>query len=547
MLKGQGNAPGSSSDGDMSDKGALEQLRMAFGCRFLMMIGYVQFGIKGFVWAMCDQSQPYLYKAYNVPAAQVQIYNGVTMLAWAMKPIVGLITDVFPIGGLNKAPYMIIASIWGAGAFLYVGITPQVSLSLIAIVVCIFIQNMMMATTDLLSEAKYAEKIQQNPSQGPNMTAFAWIGLQVASVFAYALSGQLVNTSAQLPYLICAIPVILLIIPLALGQMDEKTKTAEEISETRRRFAEQKETTFLCGVMFMATVVLFVCGLVTQDPYINCFVSIGVGIKVLVSFSVLLSPTIAKFNAFSLIQTSLGLSISGASFYFYTDTPEQYPEGPHFSKFFFTTVMGAGGAVACVVGVVLYTKCFSHWPYRSLLVATNIAASFLSFLDILMFTRTNSKLGIPDHFFIVGNGALETVIYQCQWMPQIVILSYMCPPGMEATMFALLAGCHNLGQTISGSVGALVLHLLEVNPKGAPGESAQFDNLWKASLISTVLPLMVVFLLFKLLPDRQQNENLLVNSSVTEGSLLQRWRGQAANADERLSRTAQADERPVES
>merc|ERR1719253_385873 len=142
-----------------------------------------------------------------------------------MKPIIGLITDVFPIGGLNKAPYMIIASIWGAGAFLYVGITPQVSLSVIAIVVCIFIQNMMMATTDLLSEAKYAEKIQQNPSQGPNMTAFAWIGLQVASVFAYALSGQLSNTSAQLPYLICAIPVILLIIPLALGQMDEKTKT----------------------------------------------------------------------------------------------------------------------------------------------------------------------------------------------------------------------------------------------------------------------------------------------------------------------------------
>merc|ERR1719262_1069449 len=109
-----------------------------------------------------------------------------------------------------------------------------------------------------------------------------------------------------------------------------------------------------------------------------------------------------------------------------------------------------------------------------------------------MFTRANLSLGIPDHAFIIGNGALEMMIYQWQWMPQVVILSYMCPQGMEATMYALLAGCHNLGQTVAGNFGALVLHLLKCHPAGVSNEGHQFENLWVASLISTVLPLATV-------------------------------------------------------
>ncbi len=45
-------------------------------------------------------------------------------------------------------------------------------------------------------------------------------------------------------------------------------------------------------------------------------------------------------------------------------------------------------------------------------------------------------------------------------MPGVVILSQLCPPGMEATMYALLAGCHNLGNSISANLGAYMLQLL---------------------------------------------------------------------------------------
>merc|ERR1719258_752512 len=62
-------------------------------------------------------------------------------------------------------------------------------------------------------------------------------------------------------------------------------------------------------------------------------------------------------------------------------------------------------------------------------------------------------------------------------MPSTVIMSQLCPRGMEATMFALLAGCHNLGATISSNFGAVLLEWLAINPSGAKDESVQFQNL----------------------------------------------------------------------
>ncbi|CAE7880431.1 unnamed protein product, partial [Symbiodinium sp. KB8] len=77
---------------------------------------------------------------------------------------------------------------------------------------------------------------------------------------------------------------------------------------------------------------------------------------VLGAFLLLLSPVIAKFAAFTLIQTSLHLSVSGPAFYFLTDSPEQYPEGPHFSKVFYNTCLGSVGSLATLLGLYTYNR-----------------------------------------------------------------------------------------------------------------------------------------------------------------------------------------------
>merc|ERR1719446_631782 len=108
----------------------------------------------------------------------------------------------------------------------------------------------------------------------------------------------------------------------------------------------------------------------------------------------------------------------------------------------------------------------------------------------------------------------------------------LCPKGMEATMYALLAGAHNLGGVVSQNCGALLLQRLGVTPQGAIGESRVFENLWLASAIGTCFPLLTIALLFKLIPDLKQTDKLLDDSTTaTSGSLWRQWTSKENTGD----------------
>ena len=46
-----------------------------------------------------------------------------------------------------------------------------------------------------------------------------------------------------------------------------------------------------------------------------------------------------------------------------------------------------------------------------------------------------------------------SITHQWMWMPGILLLGQLCPKGSEATMYALLAGCHNLGNSGANMLG----------------------------------------------------------------------------------------------
>uniref|UniRef100_A0A7S1RTX7 Uncharacterized protein n=1 Tax=Alexandrium catenella TaxID=2925 RepID=A0A7S1RTX7_ALECA len=325
--------------------------------------------------------------------------------------------------------------------------------------------------------------------------------------------------------MIALLPVTFIVIPVARNFLEETPKTPNEVATTRKHLAEQKEACFLCCLMFLGTVALTFIGIVYESVAVNAVASLAVAVVMLVAFSVLLKPIIAKVNAFFLLQTSLGFSIAGASFYFYTDAPEQYPEGPHFSQEFYTSILGTAGSICSLLGICTYQRYASQWTYRGLLFVSNVALSLLSVSDIILFTRLNVHFGLPDHAFVLGASVLTSVIAQWMWMPGIVILSQLCPKGMEATMYALLAGCHNLGNTVASSCGAWVLELLHCQPTGAIGESKQFEHLWVGSVLSTVLPMVTLILLPWLIPNARQTDKLLEDCErdATSGSLWKRW------------------------
>ncbi|CAE8586148.1 unnamed protein product [Polarella glacialis] len=504
--------------------GTFEELQHHFGYKLLTILFVSQHLMKGFALSFISPCTQYLLASYKVSGPHMQVYGSVMMLPWAMKPIIGLLSDAVPIAGYNKAPYMAIVTILGMFAFACIGVLPQQHLSIMGLVVCLFLINLQFSTCDLLAEAKYAEQMQAKPEHGPALMSFVWSGMTAAGLIATIMIGPIMlHLGPKAPFILAIIPASVILVPLARGFMEEKKKTAEDLSEVWVMLGRQKEACMLCILMFTGTIVLTVEGILFDSVRLNAVAAILMALVMLAAFSIVLRPEIARVNAFFLIQSSVGFSISGASFYFYTDSPKAFPDGPHFNMEFYTSVLGICGSVCSLLGIYLYQRYATSWGYRRLLLVSNLALSILSLSDVVLFTRLNKRMGLPDHAFVLGASVLASVVNQWQWMPGVVIMSQLCPKGMEAIMYALLAGCHNLGNIIASNSGALVLELLGVNPSGADNETEQFKYLWVGSALSTILPLFTLVLIPWLIPDVTQTDKILKDNpdDATANSL---WR-----------------------
>jgi len=290
--------------------------------------------------------------------------------------------------------------------------------------------------------------------------------------------------------------------------------------------ASQHECLYLCAVIFAATMTLSGVGVLITDKLTIALVSLAVMLVVLFFFSVLLNPIIAKVNAFSLIQTAVSVGGGGAGFFFMTDSEKVYPAGPHFSIMFYATILPLVGSVFGLMGIAFYNRCMRDLTYPYIYILGNTIVFFASLVDLLFYLRWNEAMGISDHVFVLGTSAFESVIGSFLWMPSVVIMSQMCPKGMEAIMYALLAGCHNLGNTLSSNFSAYLLLTMHVMPNGRDNDSPMLENLWKVSLIGSILPMLCVVLVPFFIPNRKQTEALTDGEvPATAGSLWHKWWG----------------------
>ena len=183
-------------------------------------------------------------------------------------------------------------------------------------------------------------------------------------------------------------------------------KGAEAVRAKRLAFWHQKEACALAFLLLSVSLLMSLTAITTKDPAVNALMALLAASLVIGSFSMVLSPVIAKFSVFTLVQTSLHLSVSAPAFYFLTDDEEEFPQGPHFSPLFYNSCLGCIGGMMTLVGLYSYNRFASMISYRRMIVASNLAFSLLHLTDMVLFSRLNVKLGIPDVFFAFGNQLL---------------------------------------------------------------------------------------------------------------------------------------------
>uniref|UniRef100_A0A0A9Z868 Autophagy-related protein 22-2 n=1 Tax=Lygus hesperus TaxID=30085 RepID=A0A0A9Z868_LYGHE len=82
-----------------------------------------------------------------------------------------------------------------------------------------------------------------------------------------------------------------------------------------------------------------------------------------------------------------------------------------------------------------------------------------SLFDIVIMKRWNVKIGIPDSvLYILGPAIVYQICYMLSFMPMTILMARLCPRGSESMVYSLMAGFSNLGQTMSGAIGSILMY-----------------------------------------------------------------------------------------
>ncbi|KAF8392987.1 hypothetical protein HHK36_021228 [Tetracentron sinense] len=395
----------------------------------------------------------YMKDVQKVQPSEAQVYSGITLIPWIVKPLWGLLTDVLPIAGYRRRPYFVLAGLLGVISMLLLSL--QKKLHIAFALLSLTAGSAGIAIADVTIDACVAQNSISNPSLAADIQSLCGLSSSIGALVGFSISGFLVHL---------------------LGPKG------------------------VLGLLSIPAGLVLLVGVVLSEPHIPNFAYRQVTQKFMdackAMWTTLKLPDVWRPCLYMYLSLTLSLSIHDGMFYWYTDSKA----GPAFSEedigFIFSI-----GSVGSLVGVLLYQNFLKDYPFRNLLFWTQLLFGVSGMLDLMMVLRLNLKFGIPDYFFVVIDSGVSQMIGRLKWMPLLVLSSKLCPSGIEGTFFALLMSIDNFGILSSTWIGGLLLHILKVT-------RTQFDNLWLAILIRNILRVVPLCLLY-LVPRSDPTSSIL--------------------------------------
>lgn len=142
-------------------------------------------------------------------------------------------------------------------------------------------------------------------------------------------------------------------------------------------------------------------------------------------------------------------------------------------------------SIASLLGVGIFQVYLRRIPLRPLFGWMTVISAALGLTSLILVYHLNRDWGIDDHWFSLGDSLVLTVAGQIAFMPVLVLAARLCPPGIEATLFALLMSAFNLAGFLSQELGSLLMHGLGVTET----DFSRLGLLLILTNLSTLLPL----------------------------------------------------------
>lgn len=133
------------------------RLSDTFGWTFVALLISAYLGVKGSLMQLTTSAQlPYFKKNLGITGTEYQAYGTAAMTPWAMKALIGTISDAVPLFGYHKRNYILLAALGGSFAYVFLA-TLHIEPSGAALAAfLLFCAQLELATVDLLVEGTYA-------------------------------------------------------------------------------------------------------------------------------------------------------------------------------------------------------------------------------------------------------------------------------------------------------------------------------------------------------------------------------------------------------
>ncbi|KAI0492483.1 hypothetical protein KFK09_026756 [Dendrobium nobile] len=413
----------------------------------IVVVNGINQGLGGAVGRVA--SDYYWKDVQEVQPSESQVYQGITSLPWIIKPLWGLLTDILPVAGYRRRPYLILAGLLGAISMLIIWLEKDLFTMLALLLLTI--ANAGSAIADVTIDACIAQNSVTHPSLASDMQSLCGLSSSIGGLLGFSISAFLMDAISSQEAL---------------------------------------------GLLSFPSLLVLSVGMVLKEQYAQDFSYCQIHEKLMQAnktmWKTLKCAEVWKPCIFTFASLALSLNIQEGMFYWYTDSST----GPAFSQKNISFNYSIG-SIGSLLGVLLYQNSLKDYPFRCILFWTQFLSSILGFLDLVLVLRLNLKLGIEDYIFMVISEAISQMVGRVKWMPILVLSSQLCPIGIEGTFFALLMSIDHVGLLVSSWGGGLMLQLLKVT-------RTEFGNLWMAILIRNLLRLLPLLLL-NLVPKNDQN------------------------------------------
>jgi folate/biopterin transporter len=389
-------------------------------------------------------AQSYMLKdELHLGPAELSALSGIFALPWTIKPLYGFLSDGFPLFGYQRKSYLVAAGILGAFSYWVLGqggvwgaLPPQYGVA--GTVSALLLGSACIAFSDVVADGIVVQKTRQAAASGDTAMAgglqsLCWGASAVGGLLSAYFSGSLLEVLSVRDIFSLAAVLPFLVSLIALG-IDEKPVKALESSTA---------------------------ALVE-----------GVKDQIDTLWQALKQPDIWKPALFLFLWQSTPTS-DGAFFFFLTDDSGLgLGLGPEFlGRVRLVT------SVAGLAGVWLYQQYFRTKSIKSILFWSTLASFPLGMLPVLLITHANRAMGIPDATLIFGDDVVLAALGQISFLPTLVLAARICPPGVEAVLFATLMSIFNGASTVGTEIGAALTKVFGVT-------ESNFDNLYVLVCVS---------------------------------------------------------------